>query len=185
MSQSQLEAVYPYALPEGSHPLAGLLVHPLGLQLEPELIQDLAMFLFDMLGCKFHDVEPTTREYVFDWESPRVVDEWVPGGDKASVWSPELPPGITIDPRNGHMTGTLPEGVWKFTVHIGPQIKYDARGGTGSPHEQGQWIGMLEQREEASVVDHVDSLTDDEKDALLKRLLEEQAAKRDETHKEG
>lgn len=178
----QLDFVYPYRLPENSHPYAGLLVHPLGLRLDPELIQDLCVFLFDMLGCKFHDVIPSTREFVFDWEASREVDTLVEGGDKAAVWAPELPPGLELDPRTGRLHGTLPEGVWKFTVHVGPQIKYDARGGSGSPHEHGGWIGALEERENPGAHVNVDALSDEEKTALLNQLLEE---KRHSDEKEG
>lgn len=170
-----MEFVYPYALPEGSHPYAGLLVHPLGLRLEPDLINDLCYFLFDMLGCKFFDVEPTTVEYSLTWDDDHELDVMVPGGDKAAVWCPNLPPGLSLDPRTGRMVGTVEPGVWEWTVHVGPQVKYDARGGDGSPYSEGQWVGALEERFTPPAPTEVDvqSMTAEEKEALLVQLLAE------------
>ena len=176
MAHQQLDFIYPYPAGEGMHPYAPVLLHPLGLRFEPELINDLCMFLFDMLGLKFHDVTPTTVDYKVTWDDPREVDIHVPGGDKSAVWAPQLPPGIVIDPRTGHMTGTLPEGVWEWTVHVGPQIKYDACGGDAGPYGCGQWIGALEEREqvkELPTASDISTLTPEQKDALLQQLLAE------------
>lgn len=175
MSHAQLDQVFPYPVPEKFHPYSGLLVRPLGLRLEPELIHDLCVFLFDMMGCKFHDVEPATHEFSVGWDDPRKVDEMIPGGDLTSTWCPNLPPGLSLDPRTGHMHGTLEPGPWEWTVHTGPQMKFDAMGGTGSPYEDGQWIGWLENRFEPEPIHPTDvsQMTVEQKEQLLAALLQE------------
>lgn len=145
----QLDFMWPYPVPEGMHPYAPLLIKPLGFNMDIDLINDLCRFLFDLVGVKLHDQEPTTVEYSRGWDDSREVDELVPGGSLAAVWCPVLPPGLSLDPRTGLMKGTLPEGVWSWTVHVGPQIKFDALGGVGSPNEDGRWIGALEERQGA------------------------------------
>lgn len=146
MGNKQMDFMFPYPVPDGMHPYAPLLAKPLGLALDTELMNDLAVFLFDLVGVKLHDVEPNILEFFRGWDDPRQVDEVVPGGDMAAVWSPDLPSGLSLDPRTGHMVGVLPDGEYRWVVHVGPQIKFDAFGGVGSPHEDGRWIGALEDR---------------------------------------
>jgi len=169
----QLEFMFEHPAPAGRHPYIQLFLNPLGMKLDDELMNDLATFIFDMCGAKLHDVEPRTVDYSRRWDDPREVDEVVPGAELTSVWCPNLPPGLSLDPRTGRMSGTLPQGVYEWTVHVGPQVKYDALGGMGSPHEDGRWIGALEDREErpAAPVD-VASLTREEQQALLIQLQE-------------
>lgn len=168
MSHRQLAFMYEHPAPEGRHPFIQLLLRPLGLQLEEEMMDDLAHYLFGMVGLKFHDVEPHTIDYTVAWDEPREVDIMVPGGDLAAVWAPTLPAGLSLDPLTGHMVGTLPHGTWSWTVHVGPQVKYDSLGGHGTLAEQGLYIGALEDRMRVEpVVRTADDLTVEELEELL------------------
>lgn len=172
----QLAFMYEHPAPPGRHPYIQLLLHPLGMQLDEEMMDDLITYLVDMVGMKFHDVEPHTVDYHVGWDDPREVDVMVPGGDLAAVWSPILPPGLYLDPRTGHMVGTLPEGPWDWTVHVGPQVKYDSLGGNGSLAEQGLYIGALEDRAEVPLQAQAaaEDLSIDELEELLARKREEE-----------
>ena len=167
----QLEFMFPYKVPEDAHPMSPILVRALGLQMQPDMINDLCVFLFDMVGLKLHDVRPRVEHFSWGWDDPRKVDIRIPGADKAAVWSPLLPPGLRIDAERGRLRGTLEEGPWECDIHIGPAVKYDALGGSGSPNEPGVWIGALEERQpvETPPID-VSTLTAEQRAALLAEL---------------
>ncbi|AIT62185.1 Ig domain-containing protein [Corynebacterium doosanense] len=168
---AQIDFMFEHPAPAGKHPYIQLFLNPLGMKLDNEFMNDLSTFIFDMCGAKLHDVEPHTVEYSRGWDDPRNVDEIVPGSELTSVWSPDLPPGLTLNPRTGELQGVLPAGPYTWTVHVGPQVKYDSLGGSGSPHEEGRWIGALEDRERA-VPQPVDvaALTPAQREALLAQL---------------
>lgn len=174
MTNRQMQAMFETPAPEGVHPMAPLFLNVLGARFTPEMMNDLATFLFDMVGAKLHDVEPSETTYFRDWKDDREVDEIVPGSEYAATWSEQLPPGITLNPRTGRMVGTLGRGQWRWTVRTGPQVQYDNLGGTGSPHEDGRWIGYLEDREPVttSTVD-VKSMTPEQRAELRAALDEE------------
>lgn len=167
MTNRQMKFMFENEPPKGVHPLAPLFLHPLGMKFTPEMMDELATHLFDMCGAKLHDVEPTSVEYFRDWKDDREIDEVVPGSEYTAAWSEQLPPGISLCPRTGRMVGTLPRGQYRWTVRLGPQLRYDALGGSGSPHEDGRWIGALEDRElvAAPTVD-VHALTPEQRAAL-------------------
>lgn len=142
----QREFLFPYPVPEDYPLLAPLLVKPLGLVLQPEAIVDFANFL-EMAGVKLHDIAPAVHTFDIGWDDDHEIDFTPPNGHLTCVWSPDLPSALAIDKNTGRVHGVLPSGPWKFSIHVGPQIKYDALGGSGSPHDDGQWIGALEDRE--------------------------------------
>lgn len=167
----QLAFMHENEPPEGVHPMAQLFLHILGAKFEPEMMNQLAIFIFDMCGAKLPDVAPSEVEYFRDWKDSREVDEIVPGAELTAAWSEQLPPGLSLCPRTGHMTGTLPAGQYRWTVRLCPQVKYDALGGSGSPHEDGLWIGALEERAQvATPTVDVSALTGEQKAALLADL---------------
>lgn len=174
MTNQQMRFMFEHPAPEEYHPMAQLFLHPMGMKFTPEMMNELATFLFDMVGVKLHDVEPTSVEYFRDWKDDREVDEIVPGAEYAAAWSEQLPPGISLDPRTGRMVGTLGTGQWRWTVRLGPQLKYDSLGGQGSPHQDGRWIGALEDRAPITpqTVD-VKSLSPEQRAALRAALDEE------------
>ena len=113
-------------------------------------------------------------EYFRDWKDDRDVDEIVPGSGYTAAWSEQLPPGISLCPRTGRMVGTLPRGQYRWTVRLGPQVKYDTLGGDGSPHQDGRWIGALEDREPVTTAPvDVKSLTPEQRAELRAALAEE------------
>lgn len=174
MTNQQMHFMFEHEPPQGVHPYAQLFLHPLGMKFTPEMMNELATHIFDMCGAKLHDVAPTRTEYFRDWKDDREVDEIVPGSEFAAAWSEQLPPGISLDPRTGRMVGTLGRGQWRWVVRTGPQVKYDSLGGQGSPHQDGRWIGALEDREPVAVqaVD-VKALTPEQRAALRAALDEE------------
>lgn len=174
MTNRQMQAMFEHAPPEGVHPMAQLFLHPLGMKFTPEMMNELATHLFDMCGAKLHDVDPASVEYFRDWKDDRDVDEIVPGAEYTAAWSEQLPPGLSLDPRTGRMVGTLPRGQYRWTVRLGPQVQYDSLGGSGSPHEDGRWIGALEDREPITpqTVD-VKSMTPEQRAELRAALDEE------------
>lgn len=174
MTNKQMRAMFDNEPPPDVHPMAQLFLHPLGMKFTPEMMNDLASFIFDMCGAKLPDVEPTTVDYRRGWKDSRDVDEYVPGAEFTAAWSPILPPGISLNPRTGHMVGTLPSGLWEWTVHLSPQVKYDNLGGSGTPNEDGRWIGFLEDREPVADAEvDVSSMTPEQK-AKLRAALDEE-----------
>lgn len=174
MTNKQLDFMFEHQPPEGVHPYAQLFLHPLGMKLTSEMMDDLAAFLFDMVGVKLHDVEPSSVEYSREWKDPREVDEIVPGSEFTAAWCEQLPPGVSLDSHTGRMVGVLPPGMYSWVVHLGPQVKYDAMGGSGSPHEDGRWIGALEERTPiAPSLPDVSTWTVEQKAALRAALDEE------------
>ncbi|OLT54830.1 hypothetical protein BJF89_00940 [Corynebacterium sp. CNJ-954] len=174
MTNRQLDFMFENEPPVDVHPMAQLFLHPLGMKFTPEMMNELATFIFDMCGAKLHDVAPSTVEYFRDWKDDREVDEYVPGAEYTAAWSENLPTGISVCPRTGHMAGTLPAGQYRWTVRLGPQVRYDSLGGSGSPHEDGLWIGALEERQgPASPQVDVSSMTPEQKAALRAALDQE------------
>lgn len=174
MTNQQMRFMFEHEPPEDVHPYAQLFLHPLGAKLTPEMMNELATHIFDMCGAKLPDVAPSTVEYFRDWKDDREVDEIVPGAEHTAAWSEQLPPGLSLCPRTGRMVGTLPAGQYRWTVRLGPQVQYDSLGGQGSPHQDGRWIGALEDREPVAVqaVD-VKALTPGQRAALRAALDEE------------
>lgn len=172
----QREFLFPYPVPEDYPLLAPLLVKPLGLVLQPEAIVDFANFL-EMAGLKLHDIEPAVHMFDIGWDDDHTIDFTPPNGSLTCVWSPDLPSALAIDKTTGRVHGTLPSGPWNFSIHVGPQIKYDALGGSGSPHDDGLWIGALEDREPVEAAPDIDvsALTPTQRERLRAALDNEEA----------
>jgi hypothetical protein len=173
VTNRQMRFMFDQSAPEGHHPMVQLMLAPLGMRFEPEVMDDLARWWFDMIGLRLADVEPTVLEFHRGWKDDRLVDETIREADRAAVWSEQLPPGVSLDNFTGRMAGELPPGDYRWEVRVGPQVKWDSRGGDGTPDTGGGWIGALEDREDMTTppVD-VSVLTEDQK-AALRAALEE------------
>lgn len=171
MTNQQMKTMFEHPAPEGMHPMVQLLLHPMGMRFTPEMMNDLATFLFDMVGVRLADITPRTIDFHRRWGDDRVVDETIEDAKVTCVWSEQLPPGVSLDPFTGRMVGELPAGDYRWQVRVGPQVKYDALGGTGSPNDEGRWIGVLEEREEIDrgAVD-VSSMSSEQRAALRAAL---------------
>lgn len=146
--------LYPFDMPAGVHPLGWAL---LGYGLSTEQINHLSGHLFDDLGCRVSEVDPTTVEMAWAVSWPRAsandgrsivevgdsLDVLVPGAGGAAVQlvGGALPPGIQLVKHTGHLVGSFETaGLYSATLRIGPAVKYDPMGGSGGPDSVGQWI---------------------------------------------
>lgn len=140
----QLEFMYPYPVEDGWPEYMPLVMKMLGMNLDSDMARDVALFL-KACGLVLHDVEPAAHRVKIAHDDPREVDLSFPDGEMTCVWSPDLPTGLSVT-DDGRVVGEVGFGPYEFTVHVGPQVKYDALGGSGSPLEDGEWIGALEDR---------------------------------------
>lgn len=151
--------IVPTEVPESEHPHAGLF-----LGVVPEGRESaVARHIFDDLGARFQVGEPETVTLGwavdFDTDSDRQsatvgeeLDFQIPGADRRGVRIAEgyLPPGIEINRHNGTLTGTFAKpGLYDVTVALGPAVKLDPLGGTGTPGEQVAWIPVNQKRARA------------------------------------
>ena len=149
----------PTRVPESEHPYAGLF-----LGVVPEGRESaVARHIFDELGARFQVGEPETITLGwavdFDTDSDRQratggesLDFQIPGADRRGVRIVEghLPPGIEINRHNGTLTGKFTKpGLYDVTVALGPAVKLDPLGGTGTPGEQVAWIPINQKRARA------------------------------------
>lgn len=140
----QLEYMFPYPVEPGTPILVPLIMRALGMSWDLDMARDMALFL-EGCGVKLHDVEPASHVVRIEHDQPREVDLSFPNGDLTCVWSPDLPTGLSVT-DDGRVVGTLGFGPYEFTVYVGPQFIFDALGGSGSPLEEGVWVGALEGR---------------------------------------
>ena len=151
--------IVPTQVPESEHPYAGLF-----LGVVPEGRESaVARHIFDELGARFQvgELETITLGWAvdFDTDSDRQsatvgeeLDFQIPGADRRGVRIAEgyLPPGIEINRHNGTLTGTFAKpGLYDVTVALGPAVKLDPLGGTGTPGEQVAWIPINQKRARA------------------------------------
>lgn len=151
--------IVPTEVPVTEHPYAGLF-----LGVVPEGRESaVARHIFDELGARFQVGEPETITLGwavdFDTDSDRQsatvgeeLDFQIPGADRRGVRIAEgyLPPGIEINRHNGTLTGTFAKpGLYDVTVALGPAVKLDPLGGTGTPGEQVAWIPVNQKRARA------------------------------------
>lgn len=151
--------IVPTEVPESEHPYAGLF-----LGIVPEGYESrAARHIFDELGARFGVGEPETITLSwavdFDTDSDRtranlgdVMDMVVPGADKRGVRIVEghLPPGIRLERHTGKLVGVFSRpGLYDVTLMLGPAVKLDPLGGSGTPGEQVAWIPIRQQRARA------------------------------------
>ena len=77
------------------------------------------------------------------------LDFQIPGADRRGVRIVEgyLPPGVELHRHNGTLTGTFAKpGLYDLTLALGPAVKLDPLGGTGTPGEQVAWIPINQKR---------------------------------------
>ena len=151
--------IVPTEVPESEHPYAGLF-----LGVVPEGRESaVARHVFDDLGARFQvgDAETIRLGWAvdFDTDSDRQcvtvgeeLDFQIPGADRRGVRIVEghLPPGIEIYRHNGTLTGAFAKpGLYDVTLALGPAVKLDPLGGTGTPGEQVAWIPINQKRARA------------------------------------
>ena len=151
--------IVPTEVPESEHPYAGLF-----LGVVPEGRESaVARHVFDDLGARFQvgDAETVRLGWAvdFDTDSDRQraqvgesLDFQIPGADKRGVCiiDGHLPPGIELNRHNGTLTGTFAKaGLYDATLALGPSVKLDPLGGTGTPGEQVAWIPINHKRARA------------------------------------
>lgn len=151
--------IVPTEVPESEHPYAGLF-----LGIVPEGYESrAARHIFDELGARFEVGEPETITMSwavdFDTDSDRtranigdVMDMVVPGADRRGVRIVEghLPPGIRLERHTGKLAGVFSRpGLYDVTLMLGPAVKLDPLGGSGTPGEQVAWIPIEQQRARA------------------------------------
>ena len=151
--------IVPTGVPESEHPYAGLF-----LGVVPEGRESaVARHIFDELGARFQvgEAETITLGWAvdFDTDSDRErvtvgeeLDFQIPGADRRGVRIVEghLPPGIEIYRHNGTLTGAFAKpGLYDVTLALGPAVKLDPLGGTGTPGEQVEWIPIAQKRARA------------------------------------
>ena len=151
--------IVPTEVPSTEHPYAGLF-----LGVVPEGRESaVARHIFDDLGARFQvgDAETITLGWAvdFDTDSDRrratvgeSLDFTIPGADKRGVRIVEghLPPGIELHRHNGTLTGEFSKpGLYDVTLALGPAVKLDPLGGTGTPGEQVAWIPINQKRARA------------------------------------
>lgn len=151
--------IVPTEVPPSEHPYAGLF-----LGIVPEGYESrAARHVFDELGARFEVGEPETISLSwavdFDTDSDRtranlgdVMDMVVPGADKRGVRIVEghLPPGIRLERHTGRLVGVFSRpGLYDVTLALGPAVKLDPLGGSGTPGEAVAWIPINQQRARA------------------------------------
>lgn len=151
--------IVPTQVPESEHPYAGLF-----LGVVPEGRESaVARHVFDDLGARFRvgDAETVRLGWAvdFDTDSDREratvgesLDFTIPGADRRGVCiiDGHLPPGIELNRHNGTLTGTFAKaGLYDVTLALGPAVKLDPLGGTGTPGEQVAWIPINQKRARA------------------------------------
>jgi hypothetical protein len=151
--------IVPTEVPESEHPYAGLF-----LGVVPEGRESaVARHIFDDLGARFEigDAETITLGWAVDFETNsdrerasvgKSLDFTIPGADKRGVCiiDGHLPPGIELNRHNGTLTGTFAKaGLYDVTLALGPAVKLDPLGGTGTPGEQVTWIPIGQKRARA------------------------------------
>lgn len=151
--------IVPTEVPESEHPYAGLF-----LGVVPEGYESrAARHVFDDLGARFQVGEAKTITIGwavdFDTDSDRtranvgdIMDMVVPGADKRGVRIVEghLPPGIRLERHTGRLVGVFSRpGLYDVTLALGPAVKLDPLGGSGTPGEQVAWIPIGQQRARA------------------------------------
>lgn len=151
--------IVPTEVPESEHPLAGLF-----LGVVPEGRESaVARHIFDDLGARFEvgDTETVTLGWAVDFETNsnrerasvgESLEFTIPGADKRGVRIVEghLPPGIELHRHNGTLTGKFTKpGLYDVTLALGPAVKLDPLGGTGTPGEQVAWIPINQKRARA------------------------------------
>ena len=149
--------IYPFATPEGAHPLAWTLY---GFGLDAATINKLCEHLFDQLGARLATPEPreVTLSWAVDWpldvdshERVSVRDELnAPLGfaTAATLIDGALPPGIRIIGHTGRLAGTFSKpGLYTATFRLAPKVKYDPLGGPGGPDTAGKWIPLDQPRQ--------------------------------------
>lgn len=142
--------IVPTEVPASEHPYAGLF-----LGVVPEGRESaVARHVFDELGARLCLSEP--EEVSVGWavefatKSDRLkvmvgepVEFTIPGADRYGVRlvKGHLPPGITLNRHDGTLSGCFTKpGVYDATFALGPAVKLDPLGGTGSPGEPVRWI---------------------------------------------
>lgn len=151
--------IVPTEVPESEHPYAGLF-----LGIVPEGYESrAARHIFDELGARFEIGEPETITMSwavdFDTDSDRtranigdIMDMVVPGADRRGVRIIEghLPPGTRLERHTGKLVGVFSRpGLYDVTLALGPAVKLDPLGGSGTPGEQVAWIPIGQQRARA------------------------------------
>lgn len=151
--------IVPTNVPKSEHPHAGLF-----LGVVPEGRESaVARHIFDDLGARFEIGEPETITlgWAVDFETNtdrqratvgQSLDFTIPGADKRGVRIVEghLPPGIELHRHNGTLTGEFTKpGLYDVTLALGPAVKLDPLGGTGTPGEQVAWIPINQKRARA------------------------------------
>lgn len=151
--------IVPTNVPESEHPYAGLF-----LGVVPEGRESaVARHIFDELGARFEvgELETVRLGWAVDFatdsdrERATVGEELefqIPGADRRGVRIVEghLPPGIELNRHNGTLAGTFAKpGLYDVTLALGPAVKLDPLGGTGTPGEQVAWIPINQKRARA------------------------------------
>lgn len=151
--------IVPTQVPESEHPYAGLF-----LGVVPEGRESaVARHIFDDLGARFEigDAETITLGWAVDFETNsdrertsvgQSLEFTIPGADKRGVRIVEgyLPPGIELHRHNGTLTGVFAKpGLYDVTLALGPAVKLDPLGGSGTPGEQVAWIPINQKRARA------------------------------------
>lgn len=151
--------IVPTQVPESEHPYAGLF-----LGVVPEGRESaVARHVFDDLGARFEVGEPETVrlgwavDFATDSDRERAtvgeeLEFQIPGADRRGVRIVEghLPPGIELNRHNGTLAGTFAKpGLYDVTLALGPAVKLDPLGGTGTPGEQVAWIPINQKRARA------------------------------------
>lgn len=151
--------IVPTNVPATEHPYAGLF-----LGVVPEGRESaVARHIFDDLGARFEvgDAETVTLGWAVDFETNsdrqrtsvgESLEFTIPGADRRGVRIVEgyLPPGIELHRHNGTLTGTFAKpGLYDVTLVLGPAVKLDPLGGTGTPGEQVAWIPVNQKRARA------------------------------------
>ena len=151
--------IVPTGVPESEHPYAGLF-----LGVVPEGRESaVARHIFDELGARFQvgEAETITLGWAVDFETSSdrkraTVGEslafQIPGADRFGVRIIEghLPPGIRLERHTGRLAGVFAKpGLYDVTLALGPAVKLDPLGGTGTPGEQVAWIPINQKRARA------------------------------------
>jgi|GEM_PF-1229265 len=151
--------IVPTPVPESEHPYAGLF-----LGVVPEGRESaVARHIFDELGARFEVGEPetVTLGWAVDFETDsdrqcvtvgEELDFQIPGADRRGVRIVEghLPPGIRLERHTGRLAGVFAKpGLYDVTLALGPAVKLDPLGGTGTPGEQVAWIPINQKRARA------------------------------------